>query len=301
MSARIRQGLVLAAVLVAFFSGLMLRNAPAPSLTPDAGAAAQKAAAQATAQYGQMQAGLHGAGLTKPQIVPFIRTLKLRDHGDGTVQLQQALVRAKFRPFKAKATGYYGAITAKQVLAFQRKVKIRPSGVFGHPTLLKLSRFYTAAMRGKLQAIAKAHATAAYIAGLQRGVTAYARAAIAGRAHYSEGPSRGFLPGLPQTPLATDCSGYVTWLYMVAGLPDPSGFAYRVIGYTGTLAQHGVRVANWAKLRVGDLVFYGGGYPYGHVAMVVNPFLRTVTSHGQPGVRQVPFNYRVVSVIRRYF
>jgi cell wall-associated NlpC family hydrolase len=102
----------------------------------------------------------------------------------------------------------------------------------------------------------------------------------------------------------------VTWLFKVSGapvsglaghLPDPNGFGYRIVGYTGTLAQHGVRVSIGARLHVGDLVFYGGGYPYGHVAIVVDGFRRLVSSHGQPGVRTVPFNYRRVSAIRRYF
>jgi peptidoglycan hydrolase-like protein with peptidoglycan-binding domain len=310
---------VLAGVLVGFFlavGALALRPSSTPALTSSATASSQSATAQATAAFGAAQAATHKAGITKPQIVPFIRTLKLGDHGDGTKQLQQALVRAKLRPAKAKATGYYGPITARQVLAFQRKVKLTPSGVFGHPTLLKLSRFYTAAMRGQLSAIARAHAVARWQAGILRGRAAYARAAIAGRAHYSQSIARSFFPRMPRNPAtllassSLDCSSYVTWLYSISGaptsgfagrLPDPNGFGYRVIGYTGTLAKHGVRVSANAALRVGDLVFYGGGYPYGHVAIVVDAVRRLVSSHGQPGVRTVPFNYRAVSAIRRYF
>lgn len=308
-------------LILGFFAGvaaLDLRGSgrlPAPP-GADAGAAKASAASRATAAYGRAQAEAHKAGISKPQIVPFIRTLKLGDHGDGTKQLQQALVRAKLRPARAKATGYYGPITARQVLAFQRRVRLQPSGVFGHPTLLKLSKFYTAAMRGQLQAIARAHAVAKWQAGILRGRAAYARAAIAGRAHYSQTIARSFFPRMPakSTTLlaysALDCSSYVTWLYSVSGaptsgfagrLPDPNGFGYSPVGYTGTLAKHGVRVAINAALRVGDLVFYGGGYPYGHVAIVVDAVRRLVSSHGQPGVRTVPFNYRTVSAIRRYF
>lgn len=313
---------VVVGVLLGFFAGVAAVELGASSrvverVAPaDAGAAAQAAAAQATAAYGQAQAATHGAGITKPQIVPFIRTLKLGDSGDGTKQLQQALVRAKLRPAGARATGYYGSITARQVLAFQRRVRLTPSGVFGHPTLIKLSRYYTAAMRGQLQAIARAHQVAKWQAGILRARAAYSRAAIAGRAHYSQSIARSFFPRMPRNPstlLASsslDCSSYVTWLFSVSGaptsglagrLPDPNGFGYRVIGYTGTLARHGVRVAANAALRVGDLVFYGGGYPYGHVAIVVDGFRRLVSSHGQPGVRTVPYNYRPVSAIRRYF
>lgn len=311
-------------VLLGFFAGVVAvqlggertQTIERVVIPPDAGAAKAAAASVATASFGAAQAEAHKAGVTKPPIVPFIRTLKLGDHGDGTKQLQQALVRAKFRPSKAKATGYYGSITAKQVLSFQRKTKgLAPSGVFGHPTLLKLSKFYTAAMRGELQAIARAHAVAKWQASILRNVHIYARAAIAGRAHYSEGIQRGLFPNLPTgnallAPSWLDCSSYVTWLYSRSGalpsgltgrLPDPNGFGYSPVGYTGTLAQHGVRISINAPLRVGDLVFYGGGYPYGHVAIVVNAFLRLVSSHGQPGVRTVPFNYRPVSAIRREF
>src|SRR5262249_17301379 len=155
---------------------------------------------------------------------------------------------------------------------------LAPSGVFGHPTLLKLSKFYDAEMRGELQAVARAHAVAKWQAGILRARAAYARAAIAGRAHYSQSIARSFFPNLPANPATLlppswlDCSSYVTWLYSRSGaptsglsgaLPDPNGFGYSPIGYTGTLAKHGVRVADWRHLRVGDLVFYGGGYPYG--------------------------------------
>jgi peptidoglycan hydrolase-like protein with peptidoglycan-binding domain len=315
---------VLVGVLLGFFAGVVAVQLGGEHtqvierviIPPDAGAAKASAATRATATFGAAQAETHKAGVTKPPIVPFIRTLSLGTHGDGTKQLQQALVRAKLRPARAKATGYYGPITARQVLTFQRKTRgLTPSGVFGHPTLLKLSKFYTAAMRGELQAIARAHAVAKWQAAILRDRAQYARAAIAGRAHYSQGIERGFFPNLVSgngllAPSWLDCSSYVTWLYSRSGaapsgisgrLPDPNGFGYSPVGYTGTLARHGVRVSINAALRVGDLVFYGGGYPYGHVAIVVDAFRRLVSSHGQPGVRTVPFNYRPVSAIRRYF
>ncbi len=315
---------VIAGVLLGFFAGVAAVQLGGQHteviervvLPPNAAAAKASAAMRATATFGAAQAELHKAGVTKPPIVPFIRTLKLGDSGDGTKQLQQALVLAKYRPARAKATGYYGPITARQVLAFQRKTRgLDPSGVFGHPTLLKLSKFYTAKMRGELQAIARAHAVAKWQAGILRARAQYARAAIAGRAHYSQGIERAFFPNLTSNgsllaPSWLDCSSYVTWLYSRSGappsglsgrLPDPNGFGYSPVGYTGTLAQHGVRIGINAALRVGDLVFYGGGYPYGHVAIVVDAFRRLVSSHGQPGVRTVPFNYRPVSAIRREF
>lgn len=325
MSRRRWAATVLAGIVLGFFAGIaavQIGGERTQTITrlvipPDAGAAKAAAAQRATAAFGAAQAEAHKAGVTKPAIVPFIRTLKLGDHGDGTKQLQQALVRAKFRPAKAKATGYYGPITARQVLTFQRKTRgLAPSGVFGHPTLLKLSKFYSAAMNGELQKVARAHAVAKWQASILRGVHAYARSAIAGRAHYSQSIARAFFPRMPANPAtlldpsSLDCSSYVTWLFSISGaptsglvgrLPDPNGFGYSPVGYTGTLARHGVRISANAALRVGDLVFYGGGYPYSHVAIVVDAIRRLVSSHGQPGVRTVPFNYRPVSAIRRYF
>lgn len=302
-------------LVLGFFAGvaaLSLGRDTARRVAPSsAGAASASAAAVASTDYGKLQAATHRAGLGKPQIVPFIHTLKVGQKDcpcPAVFQLQRALKRAGVRD--GKATGFYGAATGRQVITFQRKAKVSPSGIYGYPTHLKLSRFYDAAGRGRLAQVAHSRKVVGWRQGILRGRAAYARAAIAGRAHYSQGPSRAFLPSLPRTPLATDCSGYATWLYKISGaptsglvgdLPDPSGFGYRVVGYTGTLAQHGIRIAANAALKVGDLVFYGGGYPYGHVAIVVDAVRRLVTSHGQPGVRTVPFNYRHVSAIRRYF
>lgn len=305
---------IVVGVLLGFFAGVAavsLGRSHASLPTSSAGAAAQSRAAQASAAYGQAQASVHRAGLGVPQIVPFIHTLKVgqpRCPCPAVFQLQRALQRAGVRD--GKATGFYGAATGREVIRFQRKAKIAPSGIYGLPTHLKLSRYYDAAGRGRLAQVAHSRKIVGWRNGILRGRAAYSRAAIRGRAHYSQGPSRAFLPALPATPLATDCSGYVTWLYKISGvpisglvddLPDPSGFQYRIVGYTGTLAQHGVRISANAALRVGDLVFYGGGYPYGHVAIVVDAVRRLVSSHGQPGVRTVPFNYRHVSAIRRYF
>jgi cell wall-associated NlpC family hydrolase len=196
-------------------------------------------------------------------------------------------------------SGSFGAGTEAALKAFQRKHHIAASGVYGSVTHHALSPFYDLAGRRALQAVAHTRAQLAKYARINHGES-YAwlhRTSMA----YSQSASRAFLPLLPGFPRATDCSGYATWLYKISGLPDPSGFAYRVVGYTGTLAAHGVRVSANGALHPGDLVFYGGGWPYGHVAIVVNGFTRTVSSHGSPGIKVVPFNYRPVSAIRRYF
>lgn len=265
-----------------------------------------KADATATAKFGIAQAAVHKAGVTKPVLVPFIRTLSFtrasNKHCPCTpvFQMQRALKRAHFRPAQAKSTGIFGKNTRDQIRAFQRAKRIAPSGIYGSRTHRALSRYYDITGRARLQQFAHDRKSAAIY-------TAFVTVAfhfyhVGGTTlTYSQSASRGILGHYPGIPPATDCSGFVTAIYKAVGQPDPNGFAFSPVGYTGTLAQHGVRVTNWAQLRAGDLVFYGGGFPYGHVTMVVNPMLRTVISHGSRGVRILAYNYRRVSVIRRYY
>jgi peptidoglycan hydrolase-like protein with peptidoglycan-binding domain len=221
-------------------------------------------------------------------------------------QMQRALKAAHFRT--GESTGFFGTATRSQVKAFQRKHGIPVTGRYGTRTHRALSPFYDQAGRGRLQQVAHSRQVTKYRAAIVHA------ASVAwthrGSMAYSQSASRGFLPALPGFPRATDCSGYATWLYKVSGLPtsglrlnltDPNGFNYRIVGYTGTLAIHGSRISANGRLFPGDLVFYGGGYPFGHVAIVTDGFRRLVSSHGSPGIKVVPFNYRPVSVIRRYF
>ena len=71
-------------------------------------------------------------------------------------------------------------------------------------------------------------------------------------------------------------------------------------GYTGTQAMHG-RVVSLDALEVGDLVFYGRAWPYGHVAGYVGG--GKVISHGsEGGPYLLPVRYRSdVSHARRYW
>lgn len=265
-----------------------------------------KADAKATATFGKAQAAAHKAGVTKPPIVPFIRTLSFtrasNKHCPCTpvFQMQRALKRSHFRPAGARSTGIFGRNTRDQIRAFQRAKRIPPSGIYGSRTHRSLSRYYDITGRKRLQQFAHDRKSAAIY-------TAFVTVAfhfyhVGGTTlTYSQSASRGILGHYPGIPPATDCSGFVTAIYKAVGLSDPNGFGFSPVGYTGTLAQHGVRVTNWTALRAGDLVFYGGGFPYGHVTMVVNAMLRTVISHGSRGVRLLPYNYRTVSVIRRYY
>jgi len=79
-------------------------------------------------------------------------------------------------------------------------------------------------------------------------------------------------------PLTTDCSGYVTLCYFLAGAPDPNGLAYNGEGWTGTLLRHLTHVAEG---RPGDIVVFGA-YPGHHCAIVLEPGNDPLlASHGQ--------------------
>jgi cell wall-associated NlpC family hydrolase len=81
-------------------------------------------------------------------------------------------------------------------------------------------------------------------------------------------------------PLATDCSGFATLCYYLAGAPDPNGLGYTGEGYTGTLLRHLPHVAQRA-VRPGDLVVWGR-YPGRHCAVVLEPGDDPLlASHGQ--------------------
>lgn len=89
-------------------------------------------------------------------------------------------------------------------------------------------------------------------------------------------------------PLTTDCSGFVTLCYYLAGAPDPNGLGYSGQGWTGTLLAHLPRTA---ALRRGDIVVWGV-YPGRHCALVLEPGDDPLLcSHGQErGPRAVRYS-----------
>jgi cell wall-associated NlpC family hydrolase len=91
-------------------------------------------------------------------------------------------------------------------------------------------------------------------------------------------------------PLATDCSGFATLCYFLAGAPDPNGFGYTGQGYTGTLLGHLPQVEPDA-VRRGDIVVWGR-YPGRHCAVVLEPGDDPLlASHGQErGPLEVAFS-----------
>jgi cell wall-associated NlpC family hydrolase len=97
-------------------------------------------------------------------------------------------------------------------------------------------------------------------------IVAAARWGIANepRIHYGEVRP---MPLARTLPLTTDCSGFVTLCYYLAGAPDPNGLDYSGQGWTGTLLRH---LAPTASLRRADVVVWGA-YPGHHCALVLEP------------------------------
>jgi cell wall-associated NlpC family hydrolase len=80
----------------------------------------------------------------------------------------------------------------------------------------------------------------------------------------------GALRPMPLTralPLTTDCSGFVTLCYHLAGAPDPNGLGYNGQGWTGTLLRH---LQETGEPQPGDVVVWGA-YPGRHCALLLEP------------------------------
>jgi hypothetical protein len=115
------------------------------------------------------------------------------------------------------------------------------------------------------------------VATLRQKIVAAARWGIANEPRIHYGQTRP-MPLTRELPLTTDCSGFVTLCYYLAGAPDPNGLGYSGAGWTGTLLRHLPRTD---RLVAGDVVVWGE-YPGHHCAIVLrggaDPLL---ASHGQ--------------------
>ncbi len=95
-----------------------------------------------------------------------------------------------------------------------------------------------------------------------------------------------FLTGLgPPYPKGGDCSGSVAALYRLSFGSSIQTGSYSPWDWTGSMQDRGRIVwragQSLTRLRPGDLVFYGYGSPFHHVAMVIAP--GRVYSFGQQG------------------
>ena len=116
--------------------------------------------------------------------------------------------------------------------------------------------------------------------------------AHAGAIHYTETVERSeWLHAKPyHLPISTDCSGFATMCYWLAGAPDPNGLHYAEVGYTGTMLEHGLEVS---LPLPGDLIVYGL-YPGHHVVIFLDVWHGAwrVASHGNEAGPSLELQHR---------
>jgi hypothetical protein len=228
------------------------------------------------------------------RVVPFPRTLKLGVVGRDVVAVKRAW--RKVPPpdtLISNRTRVYGPGAVRACKKFEKMKHIHIDGVYGLEAHLKLAPYFDAygawLMSQQKKMLEKPHPREQLVA-----------AAMAlrnyeiqtGRVGYTQGGMRMTIVrhhlhvsdygGHPY--IYEDCSSAVTGYFWQCHLPDPNGRGYDGEGFTGTLCQHGVPVASPLP---GDLIFYGYGYPWKHVAIAVGddpfkPATRCV-SHGHQG------------------
>lgn len=250
-------------------------------------------------RYAKLQAAAGAKGATVAFLGPF-----KRGRCGPAVRIMEGALRLTTPPVrKAKASSCFGAATERQIKVFQGRHGIPKTGIYGTRTHKALSHAYTKRQREALSYIATVRLKKLRVNAIL-GITAHARA-VQGLMQYCETGSlsncgRRFVwPPWPDVPRHTDCSGYVSWIYFEAGLPDPNGLNYTG-GYTQTLVVHGVAVRPGAPLHVGDLIFNGpSASNTTHVHIYIGHGL--TSGHGAFGIHINQYNYRTIVAIRRYF
>lgn len=244
---------------------------------------------------GTLQAKYHN---TPDPVVPFLGPFKSGQCGPAIKIMDRALIHLHFRIHPAKSC--FGAYTKLTIVNYQKHLHFKPTGIYTlvvHNELVKHNG-YVKSDRILLQALQQAQ----YNAMVRKNVLVIAGHAklVGGTLNYSQSSSRTIFPAWPRLPPATDCSGFVTWIAWQAGFGATMGYfgPGSSVGWTGTLGVQGTRVPAGAPLKIGDLVFYGARYPWGHVTMYLGHGL--VISHGSIGVSILPYNYNSVGDIRRF-
>lgn len=250
-------------------------DVPPEDPPPDEGDAGETEALSISDDEQEALAAAKPKQAKRRRVVRFQRTLKRGSVGPDVLALKRALHRANayaIKP-KGKITNQFGAACEVGVKKFQQRHKLAADGIYGIRTHRALIRYYDAF--GALL-MSRAPQTQGIVNLRERVVSEaiwgynnawriyYAQV----RPYYDRGHA------LPQT---LDCSSFSTVVYKRAGAPDPNHFLYNGLGYTGTLSAHGIWVAS-SQARPGDLVFYGSGFPWHHVAIYVGN--GRVVSHG---------------------
>jgi len=232
--------------------------------------------------------------------IPFVRVLKRGMAGPDVLAVQRALKVAKVAPEEYEKMRVYGLRTAKAVERFQTANGLKADGEYGKATHAKMLPFFdawgaTLMRRAKKNEVEDGSGLRPKIA-----EAAWRAYRVRDQVHYfQERPMEWiYWTDHLKVPTRQDCSEFATWAYWAAGAPDPNGFSFSGNGYTGTLCVRGQRIA-LSQARPGDLVFYGGGAPWGHVAIYVGG--GNVLSHGsETGPHYVAAGYRPVGDVRSY-
>ena len=206
----------------------------------------------------------------------------------------------------------FGDLTKQALIEFQIKYRLSGSGNYGTRTHNIIQHWLTPAEVkvyeqhvGVSQNRKEVASRAAYVERLR--TAGFKMINNRANVHYTQKNNR--MEGvkrrlhLPDYPRWEDCSSSVTWLFYQAGLPDPNGLGFNGYGYTGTLCRNG-RVVNRSEAMPGDMVFYGGGAPWGHVGLVITGSGNSamIFSHGsESGPKYLSMGYRSVGQVRRYF
>jgi hypothetical protein len=235
------------------------------------------------------------SGRVKYRVVPFERELRPGEAGEDVFAVQRALAKV---PFEASVRGtdlrgHFDTVTLAKVRRFQQRSGLHVDGVYGAATHAKLAPYFDDYGAWLMGAGAPVDADA----GVSNAIVACAVALynVRDRVHYSQSNRMNIVrerlkPPFDGVEIYEDCSSSVTGCYFVAGAPDPNGLGYDGQGYTGTLCQHGA-VVSLASAKPGDLVLYGHGAPWEHVAMYLGG--GKVWSHGSEGGPYVcPVDYR---------
>lgn len=239
-------------------------------------------------------------------VKPQRRTIKRGMSGPDVRATKYALKAAGFKK-GIVLTNRAGAAWQNNLKAFQRKHKLKVDGQYGAKTHAALRPFIARVPYATWlwnHTPKPISASVAIGENLRERIvnTALFGARHEPSIHYTQSSRR--MSGVrgrlrpPAFGRYEDCSSFSTWCYWVAGAADPNGLGYNGQGYTGTLAAHG-RLIPPRRARPGDLVFYGGGFPYTHVAVYIGG--GRIVSHGsESGPKVTSMNYRPVSAVRSY-
>jgi peptidoglycan hydrolase-like protein with peptidoglycan-binding domain len=231
--------------------------------------------------------------------VPFKRPLKLGSAGPDVRAVHRAL-RVATGDTPGTPTRLFGIYMKKRLIAFQKKMGLAADGVYGLQTHRALSKYFDEYGRwllGQTRVLTTVELRRQIIVS-----TAMHGYANRYNIHYTQSSLR--MQGVKQRikppgyPSYEDCSSFSTWLYWVAGCPDPNGLGYNGYGYTGTFAANGRRIST-AEMKPGDAIFYGA-YPHGHMTIYVGAG-RCVSHGNEMGPSLLMYNYRAPNQIRSYF